>query len=404
MDVKRLMGAAVFAAVLFSACSVGEANISQGPSASMSLDQPAASERTPPSDSPSASLYSTVYAEPQSGYTIISSDLLDTLFIAGALYYDFESNNLCPARSRSHNYSDVREHFAPYKTHPFIEELGKYVNDMTRDVNGDAVWPLVYHILTGEGLDQWSSSLFADTAEANLFIDDLKQFYQDTEAEEFLRSNSLRNEMLAYLPDAAQGISIERYLREMEAYIGSKDPVHGGASPNYYCLITPFRPAMASFYACDLGEDIYFVSQAAPYSLMDGTLDIRQLVETSVHESLHLFINSAIADKSEWIEALARDRNPADFTSPMYADLPWNRIVDEAVARAIQAGIYRQVYRDSDRAYEELLVKEGNAGIVNLDGMYEALSTYEADRDTYPTIYSFMDILIQNYLLPPDAD
>ena len=284
---------------------------------------------------------------------------------------------------------------------------------MIQDVSGEVVHPLVYHILTGEGFSQWSNSVFADAEEANTFINGLKQFYKDTGAEEFLKNSSLRQEMLAYIPGASGEMPIAEYLHEMEAYVGNKERLFDDANLHYYSLITPFRPKMASFYDCYPGQDVYFVAQQAPYSFTgDGSLDIRQIVETSIHESLHLFINGLVASRSELIDTLTQNLNPADYTSQLYIDAghPWHRIIDEAVVPAVQAGIYRQVYGDSERAYQELLVKELNEGIVNLDKMYVALSTYEANRNTYPTIDAFMETLIRQYLqrsdeaqLPPEG-
>ena len=399
---NKLVVIAVLVAMLFSSCLGNTAPSSSSPSVSMassanSLSTSSINERAHVAES-QLSLYSIVYFEPQSGYTVISSYLLDTLFIAGALYYDFDSANLCPSSNSVHDFSDVEAYFSVYKSHPFIEEFSKYTNDIMQDINGDAVQPLVHYILTGDTPNQWSGALFASAEDVNVFINDLKQFYNDTEAEIFLKNNAKRQEMLEYIGKAAPEIPIALYLSKMEAYVGNKDVLYGNSNLHYYCLTSPFRPAMASFYSCNIGNDIYFVAQTTPYSFIDGTLDMRQILETSIHENLHLFLNSAIAEKSELIATLAQSLNPADFTSQMYAGMPWHRIVDEAIVRAVQAGIYRQVYNDSERAYNELLVKEIGAGMANLDRMYEALLLYESDRSTYPSIDYYLDTLIHEYL------
>ena len=407
MHIKKSFCLIALIAVILSACSDKSA---PAPSDSSASILPGHSSKPNTVSSSSANdpievgaLYAVVYSEQQTGYTIISSDLLDTLFIAGALYYDFESGSLCPDSS-PYSYADVREYFTPYKTHPFMQGFEKYTDDMIQDVSGEVIHPLVYHILTSNGFNQWSNSVFADAEEVNTFIDGLKQFYQDTGAEEFLKNSSLRQDMLPYLPDAAGEMPIAEYLHEVEVYVGNKERLFGNANLHYYNLITPFRPRMASFYDCILDQDIYFVAQLAPYSFVDGSLDIREIVETSIHEYLHLFVNDLVAGKAELIDTLTKDLNPADYTSQLYIDAghPWNRIIDEAVVPAVQAGIYRQVYGDSERAYQELLVKELNGGIVNLDKMYGALSIYEANRDSYPTIDAFIDTLIRQYLQRSD--
>ena len=127
---------------------------------------------------------------------------------------------------------------------------------------------------------------------------------------------------------------------------------------------------------------------------------MRQILETTIHESLHVFINSHVAAQSELIDRLTQGRSPEAYTCQLYlnAGHSWNRIVDEAVVRAVQAGIYRRVYGDSDKAFNELLVKEMNAGIVNLDKMYEALLEYESDRVEYLDITTFLETLIRQYL------
>jgi len=119
MEIKKVLCIIVLTAMMLSACSDKSAFTPSDSSASILPEQ--SSEPNTVNSSPpnvpieTEPLYSVVYSEPQTGYTIISSDLLDTLFIAGALYYDFESGNLCPDNS-PHSYTDVREHFTPYKT------------------------------------------------------------------------------------------------------------------------------------------------------------------------------------------------------------------------------------------------------------------------------------------------
>ena len=386
----------ILSIMLLSACAKGRDLAPSPPPVGVSevTHVPSSFVPTPPpieEAKAAAPLYFVIYSEPNSRYQIIASDIIDTLFIAGALYHDFESSSLCPA-NYSQSYDEVREYFTAYKEHPFITGFGRYANDMMQDVNGDAVTPLIYYIL-GEEYNAESAAFYTDSEDVKSFIDALEQFYEDTNAGDFLEECNLRREQLSYVPGAAQDLPLSEFFTELEAYIGQ------GSDTVYYSLLTPFRPQTASFYACSTGDEMRLVSLLSPYSF-EGEHDMRQILETTIHESLHVFINSHVAAQSELIDRLTQGRSPEAYTCQLYlnAGHSWNRIVDEAVVRAVQAGIYRRVYGDSDKAFNELLVKEMNAGIVNLDKMYEALLEYEGDRVEYLDITTFLETLIRQYL------
>ncbi|PAB61032.1 hypothetical protein [Anaeromicrobium sediminis] len=61
-------------------------------------------------------------------YKAYTNKMIDTYIMVSALYLDFKSNTLLPNTDKHPLYVKAKNHFTPYKNHPFIKDFSKYVN------------------------------------------------------------------------------------------------------------------------------------------------------------------------------------------------------------------------------------------------------------------------------------
>lgn len=207
--------------------------------------------------------------------------------------------------------------------------------------------------------------------------------------------------MNAYLKNELPKSSIHEFLSEMEQYTGNKTDLYGNHEIRYRSVTTLFRPFLASFYTFHTNDATYFIGQLSPTTSEKNpeTYDIGQFVETSIHEFLHNYINQPVYEQNDNIQNLANDRNKADYagTSPMYQTMDWHRIVDENIVRAVETAIYANVYHNREQAYEQIMKKEVElGGMLRLPRLYEALKTYEKNRDSYASIADYLPVLIDS--------
>ncbi len=103
------------------------------------------------------------------------------------------------------------------------------------------------------------------------------------------------------------------------------------------------------------------------------------LAASSKKENLQPLINPGVEYLQEMIQSLAADKNSSDYTSAIYVNMPWYRITDEAIVRAVQARIYREVEQGDDTAAKQLLDRKGS--VANLYVLYESLAEYESQQE-----------------------
>ena len=334
-------------------------------------------------------------------YKMYESKLLDTYFIACALYFDFESSDLMPDTENSDFYEKVKAYFTPYQTHPFIKNFGNYVDKQNQTQNFEVVSTLLMYAFSktdyNMGVDTVQNSVFESGKQFQKFLDDLYQFYIDTNAEQFFDSLDLQKEMVSYVQKNAETIPIETLILEMEHYTGNKEILYKEKNVEYRSVMTLFRPFYASFYQFYFGNDVYFVGQQSPNDSQrkPEIFDIQQTINTTIHEFLHNFINQPVYEQNELILKLSENKQKSDYTNTIYKNMPWNRIADETIVRVVETAIYEKVLQNKQKAFELILEKEiAYSGMPNLQKMYDALKTYESNRDKYKTISDFLPKLI----------
>lgn len=334
-------------------------------------------------------------------YKMYESKLLDTYFIACALYFNFESPDLLPDTENSAFYKKVKTYFAPFQTHPFIKNFGRYADKQNNSLNFDVVSSLLMYAFSqtdyNTDVNMIQNNVFENAEQFHEFLNGLYQFYVDTNAKQFFDSLDLQKEMVSYVQKNAENIPIEALILEMESYVGNKEKLFEGQNIQYCSVMTLFRPFNASFYRFYFGNDIYFVGQQSPNdeTKKPEAFDMQQTVSTTIHEFLHNFINQPVYEQNELILKLSKDKQKSDYTNAIYENMPWNRIADETIVRVLETEIYKNVLQDEQKAIALILEKEIEySGMPNLQKMYNALKIYENDRNKYKTIDDFLPKLI----------
>lgn len=335
-------------------------------------------------------------------YSIYTSKMIDTYLIASALYFDFDSQIVMPDTEQHELYKKAKEYFLPYKDHDFIKNFNNYV--FYDDINGDAIGILlscsnapdlkpIY-----EFQPQYRNWIFKDEKEIQKFLSQLRSFYTDTNAEEFFKQNTdLYIAASNYIKTNIEKTEVVNLFRETEKYLGNTSKYYPGDSIEYRTLITLFRPSMASFYSIKTDNGAFIISFQSPndFSRNPEKFDINQTVSSVLHETLHSYINNPVANSKSLISELTAYKEKQDYAHQMYQSMPWNRIIDENLVRAVQGRIYKNVLGE-ERAMNEIIdiqIKYG--GFKNLKAVYDKLEEYEKGRESYPMIDDFIPELIK---------
>lgn len=335
-------------------------------------------------------------------YKIYSSQFIDTYIIATALYNDFKCNNIMPNLGQHQIYIKAKEYFSPFKDHEFIKKLGKYTwND---DINCDIALMLNDYLNSTKSKPKeelktvYAKGVFNSESELNEFLTLFKNFYTDTKADKFFNENSsIYSEMNAYVKNNIEKSNVINIIKETEKYVGNKDKYYNKNKIEYETVLTIYRPFMAMFNNIQSDNVTRIISFQSPndFSRNPKTFDINQMISSTIHEFLHGFINIAVESNNNFINELAVGKDKKSFASPMYQNMPWNRIVDENFVRAIQGQIYKNIFNE-ERANNEILDKEIKfGGFTKLKGVYDKLNYYDKNREEYIMIDDFMPELIK---------
>lgn len=337
-----------------------------------------------------------------SPYSVSYSELIDTYLIACGLYFDFDSPYLFPADVMV-DYQETIEYFSPYKNHGFIQALGVFVDEQNRNASMNVYVPLLQYAVSvkenGECTGNIQSYVFQTDEAFYDFLESLYQFYVDTQAADFFEHSEIHRQLEQYIKSEMAGIPVITYFDAVEAYTGTKERLFPQQTLHYATCLSVYKSRNnASFHHIPINENMYFLSYQSPLGY-SGNFHVKDMLDTTIHESLHPFINPGVEQQQETIGLLAGDKNPADYTSSIYVDMPWYRITDEAVVRAVQARIYREVGQGDETAAKQLLDRQ--TGIANLYPLYDSLADYESHRAEYPSIDDYLQVLIPLYLQNP---
>lgn len=292
--------------------------------------------------------------------------------------------------------SDIHGHFDKYKDHPLIA----FATEM-RDKNGvafDAVMFMAIYLEQPPLLDPVVT--FSSTVperrwgqdNANKFVGLLKQFYTDTRCEEFFGEH--------------EGL----YKTAQERFM----PVYNALDVNWYNQYYGVQPegSLNTIIGLGLGGGNYGPKLKYPdgkedtYAIMgtwfiDSTnkplYTVDNCLPTLIHEFNHSYVNHLTAKYEKDFESSGTklfDLVKAGMGNQHYTR--WQIMMNEALVRASVIRYMLKHNPDGKAAKNQLISEFGN-GFFWMKGLVESLGFYEKNRNTYPTLESYMPVLINLY-------
>jgi hypothetical protein len=329
-------------------------------------------------------------------YNMYKRNSIDLFLIAVALHNDFNNNYVLPNADTRQLYIKAKAYFMPYKNHPFIKELSKYMNG--DDVNGDYLGILLCNTDLPKLNQQYGYGKYKlKDEDIKEFLKGLKNFYTDTKAENFFKTSDVSYDNLKkYIDENYDKNEIVNLIGDVVKYTNNKEKYYQNNNINYNTVLTLYR-SKGSFFIVNENGQINFMSLQYGFSYTKSTNDnfnIDNIVKTSIHEYLHNFVNEPVANNMSLIEQLSDGKNKSDYASKIYENFPWNRVTDECFVRAIEARIFKSRFGE-EKALKSIIYPETSAGFKQLGKVYNKLQQYEDHRDEYKSIDDFIPILIR---------
>lgn len=334
-------------------------------------------------------------------YELVKNEMVDTYLIAGAMYYEFKSPYLMPNTENEELYQKVKAHFEPYKEHSFIKNYKSYGH--MGDINGDAIGVILSYSdrelkPIADIPQSYREGVFKTDASLNMFLKDLKDFYETSHAHDFFEENKadyglIRERIAAEIETK----KLSELIGATEKYINGKEKPFKNEEIKYQTVLTLYRPGNASFFKVNQKQYTQFITllSANTAERDPNIMDIDQMVASNIHEILHNYINEMVKGHQDKIDALAQTKEKNSYVPEMYQPMPWYRIVDEYCVRAIEGRIYGQVF-DENLAYKKIIEPEIKwGGFSKLDQVYKCLENYEMDRARYKSFDLYVEECVE---------
>lgn len=292
-------------------------------------------------------------------------------------------------------YTDkIENYFKDYSEHEVIKYLQHLRTE--RGIGYDAVMTMAIHL--DEDLNPRIK--FSDNTpdlrwgkdNANTFVQLLKDFYNDSNFNEFFEANK------------------EIYLEASKRFL----PVYESLDLNWYSTFYGKEPSEKFIIINGLGNghNNYGVSfspnneQKEVYAIM-GAWNIDSLgmvifppnnyFSTLLHEFNHSFVNHLIdkneilfKDSGEQIFGIVKD----EMTNQAYGN--WKIVCYEALVRASVIK-YMKDHNFSETEINNEILSQISKGFIWIQSLVEELEKYDSKRDTYPTLESYIPELAKAY-------
>ena len=300
-------------------------------------------------------------------------------------------------QGRVPKYTDaIDRYFAPYRNHPAVQ-LARELR--TNDgVSFDAPMNMAVHIKDAESLAERvpfdRPSVRLDSrwhgVKARSFLEAARRFVVDTRFAEFLKSQKplydvTDNRLQAFVEKSAD-------LRWFSRFFGTTSPVRFIVVPG---LVNGGPSYGASFVGEDGVEEMYAIPGVTQVDADgDPVFTSSDFPTTMVHEFVHSHTNPLI-DKyqAQLQEAGVRINEPVKeaMRAQGYGDA--KTLLYESMVRA---STIRYIFdHEGPGAAREAIVSESLRSFWWVGDLSDLLGTYEKDRDTYPTLESFMPRVVQ---------
>ena len=288
--------------------------------------------------------------------------------------------------------ADIRAHFDRYKTHPLIELMRRLKKE--NSIGYDAVVRMALHLGQPPDLkpivpftnripeERWSKE------NAEKFVDLLRQFYAETRCGDFFDSQHTRYEHA----EKAYNKQLRHIdLKWFPAYYGinSEDTFHLivglGNGSNCYGLSID-RP--------DRTRDIFSIMGAWMFDADGNPVFTPEMLPTVVHEFGHSFANAHIRrHENDLGEAAGRIFGQVSEAMKWQAYANSTIMLSESLVRV---SVIRYLLNHGDTTAATRQVKQDIAqGFLWMSKLSRLLTTYEKQRNAYPTMESFMPRIVE---------
>jgi hypothetical protein len=289
----------------------------------------------------------------------------------------------------------IDRHFGPYRDHKAVQiarELAK-----TDWVGFNAPMNLAVHLKDVESLSERVPFDRADSGldvnwhgvKARGFVDALRSFVRDTRFNEFLKSQQALYDVTdsRLRKFVETNLDLPWYTR----FFGARAPVRFIVVPG---LINGGPSYGASVVAEDGVQEIYAIPGVVEVDAQGFPLFSGDFMDTLVHEFVHSYSNPLV-DKYYAQLARAGDQLNDPLRDAMkrqgYGD--GKTLVYESMVRAATIRyIFEHAGPEAARRAEE---SEKAKSFLWIGELCDLLATYEKNRDTYPTLDSFMPEVVR---------
>jgi len=288
----------------------------------------------------------------------------------------------------------IEEHFNKFRDHELIGYVKSVMNE--RGLGYDAVMSMAVNLdknlflkkdITGNSLDKrWGVEC------ANKFTILLRKFYKDAACEEFFKSNAefYKEAQKRFLPVYEQ-IDINWYktfygngASEKFTIINGLGNGQGnyGISVNYKDGTKEAYAIMGAWSTDSLGLPVFKIDDYFP---------------TLLHEFNHSFINHINAKQSDLLKDSGEQLFPlveSEMRSQAYGD--WLTMMNEALVRACVIK-YMKDHNYADASIKNETKAQIDRGFFWIGELVGELDKYSLQRDTYPSLESFVPRLAEEY-------
>lgn len=302
------------------------------------------------------------------------------------------------AQCRVPSYLDaIERHFGPYRNHEAVQ-LARRLRE-TDGVSYDAVMSLAVHLVDATTLAERVPFDRPDVkldprwhgVKARRFLEAARRFAADSHFAEFLESQQplydTTNERLRAFVEAKGD------LPWFTKFFGAKSAAKFIIVPG---LVNGPSSYGASILADAGAEELYAIPGVFETDV-DGLPKFRgSRLETMVHEFVHSYSNPLIDEFSGSLEhAGMRLNEPLEAEMRAQGYGPWKTLLYESMVRAVTV---RYVFdHDGAKAADRAVAQEQLRSFVCTDELAELLGKYEQNRQTYPTLASFMPEIVSYF-------
>lgn len=290
---------------------------------------------------------------------------------------------------------DIHTHFDKYKSHPLI----KFAEEL-RDSNGvgyDAVMEMAIHLTQPPNLKP--SVAFSDNItdrwgikNANKFVSLLQQFYVDAKCDSFFKAEEnvyrIAESKFKIVFDNLDLNWYKQYYGKMPNGIFNIVIGLGNGGGNYGPKIK----------LANSKEEIYAIMGTwSVDSVGQPKYNLKDYFPVLLHEFNHSFVNYLTDNHEKALEqsGLTIFKQVEDKMK-LQAYASWQTMLSEALVRASVIEYLKTHEPDGKSADNELIIELGN-GFIWMKELVNLLSTYESNRQKYPTLESFMSEIISFY-------